>query len=237
MTFETIFFYTFSIIALTSAIFVIYSTNTIYSAFFLILVFTSSTGLLLISEIEFLSIMLIIIYVGAITVLFLFVIMMLDINILIDKKKLNTNFGYLPIIFLISFIFFLETLLMFSKVFTSYYHLINNSFFTQIVNNLFFFRDRLITENVEIFLDEKPFLKNFINQLDAITNVETIGQVLYSYFFFFFLTSGIILLIALIGAVTLTKKEKKKTYKQKIYKQLSRNSLKAIFNLYSHKNS
>nr|ACD50862.1 orf37 [Phytophthora ramorum] len=36
MNFETIFFYTFSTIALTSAIFVIYSTNTIYSAFFLI---------------------------------------------------------------------------------------------------------------------------------------------------------------------------------------------------------
>nr|YP_010394004.1 NADH dehydrogenase subunit 6 [Hyaloperonospora arabidopsidis]DAZ88012.1 TPA_asm: NADH dehydrogenase subunit 6 [Hyaloperonospora arabidopsidis] len=234
MNFETIFFYTFSIIALTSAIFVIYSTNTIYSAFFLILVFTSSTGLLLLSEVEFLSIILIIIYVGAITVLFLFVIMMLDINVLIDKKKINNNFGYLPIIFLISFIFFLETFLMFSKLFTSYYHLINNSFFTQKVNNLFFFRDH-VGGSINIFIDEKPFLKNFINQLDTITNIETIGQVLYSYFFFFFLVSGIILLIALIGAVTLTKKEQKKTYKQKIYKQLSRNSLKAIFNVNSYK--
>ena len=235
MNFEIIFFYTFSIIALTSAIFVIYSTNTIYSAFFLILVFTSSTGLLLISEVEFLSIILIIIYVGAITVLFLFVIMMLDINVLIDKTKINNNFGYLPIVFLISFIFFLETFLMFSKLFTSYSHLINNSFFMQKVNNLFFFRDR-VTGKFEIFIDVKPFLKNFITQLDAITNIETIGQVLYSYFFLFFLIAGIILLIALIGAVTLTTKERKKTYKQKIYKQLSRNSLKAIFNVYSHKN-
>ena len=131
MNFETLFFYTFSTIALTSAIFVIYSTNTIYSAFFLILVFINSTGLLILSEVEFLSIMLIIIYVGAITVLFIFVIMMLDINILIDKNKIDNNFGYLPIIFLISFIFFLETFIVFSKIFTSYYHLINNSFFTQ----------------------------------------------------------------------------------------------------------
>lgn len=230
MNFETIFFYTFSIIALTSAIFVIYSTNTIYSAFFLILVFTSSTGLLLISEVEFLSIILIIIYVGAITVLFLFVIMMLDINVLIDKKNTNKNFGYLPIIFLISFIFFLETFLIFSKIFTSYYHLINNSFFIQKINNLFYFKDRLIGDDIEVFINAKPFVKTFISQLDTITNIETLGQVLYSYFFLFFLISGIILLIALIGAVTLTKKEQKKTYKQKIYKQLSRNSLKAIFN-------
>lgn len=236
MNFETIFFYTFSTIALTSAIFVIYSTNTIYSAFFLILVFTNSTGLLLISEVEFLSIMLIIIYVGAITVLFLFVIMMLDVNVLIDKNKINNNFGYLPIIFLISFIFFLETFVMFSKVFTTYYHLLNNSFFYQKVSTLFFCRTSM-ANTFEIFVDVKPFLKNFINQLDNITNIETIGQILYSYYSFFFLAAGIILLIALIGAVTLTKKEKKKqNFKQNIYKQLSRNSLKAIFNIHSGKN-
>nr|YP_010394699.1 NADH dehydrogenase subunit 6 [Phytophthora rubi]DAZ89136.1 TPA_asm: NADH dehydrogenase subunit 6 [Phytophthora rubi] len=234
MDFETIFFYTFSTIALTSAIFVIYSTNTIYSTFFLILVFTNSTGLLLISEVEFLSIMLIIIYVGAITVLFLFVIMMLDVNVLIDKNKINNNFGYLPIIFLISFIFFLETFVMFSKVFTSYYHLINNSFFNQEVHTLFFFHDSM-KGTFEIFVDVKLFLKNFINQLDTITNIETIGQILYSYYAFFFLAAGIILLIALIGAVILTKKEKKKNFKQNIYKQLSRNSLKAIFNIHSNK--
>lgn len=229
MVFETIFFYTFSIIAVTSAIFVIYSTNTIYSAFFLILVFINSTGLLLILEIEFLAIMLIIIYVGAITVLFLFIIMMLNVNVLIDKTKINNNFGYIPIIFLISFLFFLETFIMFSKIFTSYYHLINNSFFSQKVNTLFF-----SAKNFKIFIDVKPFLINFINQLDSITNIETLGQILYSYYTFFFLAAGIILLIALIGAVTLTKKEKKNIYKQKIYKQLSRNSLNAIFNIKSN---
>jgi NADH-quinone oxidoreductase subunit J len=155
--------------------------------------------------------MLIIIYVGAITVLFLFVIMMLDINVLIDKNN-SKNFGYIPIIFLISFIFFLETFLMFSKIFTTYYHLIEQSFFK---NNLFY--------------------NNFINQIDNITNIETLGHILYTYYAFFFLAAGIILLIALIGAVTLTKKEKKKEsfLTKNLYKQLSRNSLKAIFNIQS----
>ena len=235
MNFETIFFYTFSTIALTSAIFVIYSTNTIYSAFFLILVFINSTGLLLISKVEFLAIMLIIIYVGAITVLFLFVIMMLDVNVLIDRNKNNNNYGYLPIIFLISFIFFLETFIMFSKVFTSYYHLLNNSFFNKEVHTLFYFEDSM-KGIFRLFIDIKPFVKNIITYLDTITNIETIGQILYSYYFFFFLVAGIILLIALIGAVTLTKKEKKNIFKQNIYKQLSRNSFKAIFNIHSKHN-
>lgn len=207
MNFETFFFFFFSSIALTSAIFVIYSTNTIYSAFFLILVFINSTALLLISEIEFISIMLIIIYIGAITVLFLFVIMMLDIKILIEKNK---NFGYIPIIFLISFIFFIETFIVFSKNFTSSYHLIYQSIFK---NDIFY--------------------QKILDHFDSITNIETIGHVLYTYYAFFFLIAGLILLIALIGAVTLTKKENKKDFylTKNLYKQLSRNSSKAIFNI------
>lgn len=212
MNFETLFFYLFSSIVLASAIFVIYSTNTVYSAFFLILVFTSSTGLLLMSEIEFLSIMLIIIYVGAITVLFLFVIMMLDINVLNKKNnenELEENFGYIPIIFLISFVFLLETFIMFSKIFTTYYSKIEKSFF-----------------KVDFYF------KRIFTQFDIITNIETLGHILYTYYAFFFLVAGIILLIALISAVTLTKKEnKKENYLTKyIYKQLSRDPSKAIFN-------
>ena len=207
MNFETLFFFFFSGIALTSAIFVIYSTNTIYSAFFLILVFTSTTGLLLISEVEFISIMLIIIYVGAITVLFLFVIMMLDINI---SNNLKSNYGYLPIIILISLIFLSETFIMFSKIFTTYFHNI---------------------QNYLISLDKLPNYSQFIYQLDNITNIETLGQVLYTYYTIFFLIAGLILLIALIGAVMLTFTSKKKLLSKNLYQQLSRNSSYAIFNI------
>lgn len=209
MNYEFFFFFFFSSIVLTSAIFVIYSTNTIYSVFFLILVFTNSTGLLLLSEIEFISIILIIIYVGAITILFLFVIMMLDINILINKTN-NQSFGYIPIILLISFILGIETYLMFSKNFTTYYHLIEQSFY----NNPFFYNE-------------------VIKKIDLLTNIETLGQILYNYYILFFLIAGIILLIALMGAVTLTKKEKiyKNNLQNYLYKQISRNSLKAIFNI------
>lgn len=209
MNLEGLLLFFFSSITLTAAIFVIYSTNTIYSAFFLILVFTSATALLLISEVEFLSLMLIIIYVGAITVLFIFVIMMLDINVLINKNKDN-NFGYLPIICLIGFIFFIETYLMFSKTFITYFHFLDSS--------LFF---------------DKVFSKTIINHVDTVSNIETLGQVLYTYYSFFFLVAGIILLIALIGAITLTKKNKKKErfLTKNIYKQLSRDASKAIFNI------
>lgn len=206
MNYENFFFFFFSSIALISSIFVIYSINTIYSVFFLILVFINFTGLLLIFEIEFISIMLIIIYVGAITVLFLFIVMMLDINLLINKK---INFGYIPIILLISIIFFAETFITLSKIFTSYHHNMDSWFVKN--HNYFTYKEQQI-------------------QFDIITNIETIGQVLYTHFFFFFILAGLILLIALIGAVTLTKKNKKNNTID-LYTQLSRNYLKSTFNI------
>jgi hypothetical protein len=76
------------------------------------------------------------------------------------------------------------------------------------------------------------FKIDLINKLDFITNIETLGQILYTYYSIFFLMAGIILLIALIGAVALTKKEirKKKLLQNNLFKQVSRNSFIAIFN-------
>lgn len=225
INFEIIFYFLFSSVALTSAIFVIYSKNTVYSVFFLILVFSSITGLLLVSEIEFLAIMLVIIYIGAITVLFLFVVMMLDINIINE----NNNFGYIPIIFFISFIFFLETFLMFSKIFTTYHYFVQKYYLkiTYAVYSLKFEKYPLFYQYLIKYYNE------WIFHLDKITNIETIGQVLYTYYAFFFVIAGLILLIALIGAVTLTIKEKKKNnfLTKDIYQQLSRNSFNAVFKI------
>lgn len=124
--------------------------------------------------------MLIIIYVGAITVLFLFIVMMLDINL---KFKLK-NFGYIPIIFLISTLFCIETFLMFSKIFTSYYN--NIEFWYKLKkNNLWIYR------------------------IDNITNIETIGQVLYTFYFFFFFISRYYLINCFNRCSNINKKRKR----------------------------
>ena len=211
INYEMFFFFFFSSIVLASAIFVIYSSNTVYSVFFLILAFVNSSGLLLLSEIEFIAFMLIIIYVGAITILFLFVIMMLDIPINKKDKEIS-NFGYLPILSFLILIFFLETSLIFSKNLTLFYNMIYKSS----VYSRFFAKLEVKTE------------------LDFISNIETLGQILYTYYSIFFLMAGIILLIALIGAVALTKKElrHKKVLQTNLFKQVSRNSFEAIFKIH-----
>jgi NADH-quinone oxidoreductase subunit J len=225
--YEIFFFFLFSSIAITSAIFVIYSKNTVYSVFFLILVFTNMTGLLLVAEVEFLAIMLIIIYVGAITVLFLFVVMMLDIK---KKTDENNNYGYLPIIFLIGFTFFIEAFIIFSKSFTSYQFFVQKNLQMLTYNKLCLVWSRY---PASIYKDMPYHYSKYLSKYDTITNIETLGQILYTYYTFFLLAAGLILLIALIGAVTLTLEEKKnkKFLTKNLYQQLSRNYLNAIYSV------
>ena len=76
---HSIFFYTFSFIAIFSAIMVTASKNTVHSVFFLILDFISVSCLFIMIGAEFLGMMMLIVYVGAVAVLFLFVVMMLNV--------------------------------------------------------------------------------------------------------------------------------------------------------------
>jgi NADH:ubiquinone oxidoreductase subunit 6 (subunit J) len=64
------FFLFFSGLAITSALFVIFSTNPIHSVLFLILVFLNASFVVLLLDLEVFSIFIIIIYIGAVMVLF-----------------------------------------------------------------------------------------------------------------------------------------------------------------------
>ncbi|MEJ0063675.1 MAG: NADH-quinone oxidoreductase subunit J [Alphaproteobacteria bacterium] len=77
---QTLLFYVFSGVLLTSGLMVVASRNPVHAVLFLILCFFNVAGLFLLIGAEFLAMILVIIYVGAVAVLFLFVVMMLDIN-------------------------------------------------------------------------------------------------------------------------------------------------------------
>ena len=190
----------FSISLLLSAFFVISSRNPVHSVMFLVLVFLFSAGILFCLEVEFLALSFIIVYVGAIAVLFLFVVMMLDIKIG-DNTLGYLNYG--PIAYFITFLFVLEITIPLIKGVTAYPYSSSG------------------TEYVYI---------NWFNQIDFITNLESIGQLLYTYYFVFFLMSGFILFVAMLGAIMLTLTLKKSVKKQIVYKQLSRHEENAFVN-------
>ena len=106
---HSIFFYTFSIIAVISAIMVTASKNTVHSVFFLILDFISISCLFIMIGAEFLGMIMLIVYVGAVAVLFLFVVMML--NVAQQKNQwfsASESSKHIPVGLIISAIIFFE---------------------------------------------------------------------------------------------------------------------------------
>ena len=107
------FFYTFSIIAIVSAIMVTASKNTVHSVFFLILDFISISCLFIMIGAEFLGMIMLIVYVGAVAVLFLFVVMMLNV-----AQQKNQWFSseesskHIPVGLIISTLIFVELIIV-----------------------------------------------------------------------------------------------------------------------------
>ena len=110
---HSIFFYTFSFIAVVSAIMVTVSKNTVHSVFFLILDFISISCLFIMIGAEFLGMIMLIVYVGAVAVLFLFVVMML--NVAQQKNQWfasQESSSHIPVGLIISTIIFFELIIV-----------------------------------------------------------------------------------------------------------------------------
>jgi NADH-quinone oxidoreductase subunit J len=110
---HSIFFYTFSLIAIISAIMVTVSKNTVHSVFFLILDFISISCLFIMIGAEFLGMIMLIVYVGAVAVLFLFVVMMLNVAQQKNQWFASSNTSkHIPIGVIISTIIFFELIIV-----------------------------------------------------------------------------------------------------------------------------
>jgi len=110
---HAIIFYIFSFVAISSAIMVVASKNTVHSVFFLILDFISISCLFIMIGAEFLGMIMLIVYVGAVAILFLFVVMML--NVAQQKNEWFTSSDsstHIPIGLLVSLIIFFELIIV-----------------------------------------------------------------------------------------------------------------------------
>ena len=109
---HSIFFYTFSIIAIVSAIMVTASKNTVHSVFFLILDFISISCLFIMIGAEFLGMIMLIVYVGAVAVLFLFVVMMLNVAQQKQSWFVGQKSTHIPSGLIVSVLILLELLVV-----------------------------------------------------------------------------------------------------------------------------
>ena len=196
-----ILFYGFAVLLIISSLMVVTVKNSVHAVLFLVLSFICSSGILLLLQCEFLALMFLIIYVGAIAVLFLFVVMMLDLKLMNSKKDI---LKYIPFGLLIIGIF---------------------TIYPAIVAINDFFSENPYTN--ALFLENLHF--NWFERLDTFTEVQSIGQVVYTQYVLQFLIAGNILLLATLAAVVLTiNTDSSNEKKQVIFRQLSRNYKNAL---------
>jgi NADH-ubiquinone oxidoreductase chain 6 len=192
----------FSSIALVSASLVIRAKNPVHSVLFLVLVFCNTSGLLILLGLDFFAMILLVVYVGAIAVLFLFVVMMFNIKI----AEIHENaLRYLPVGGIIGLIFLCEIVL--------------------IVDN------DSIPLLPGVFNSDSLSYSVYASQLQSWTNIESVGNLLYTTYSLFFLLASIILLVAMIGAIVLTMHKTAVVKTQDVYEQNAiefQNSLRKI---------
>ena len=226
-------FYIFSSLALISAGLVIQVTNPVHSVLFLILVFFNAAGLLILIGLEFFAMVFLVVYIGAIAVLFLFVVMMLNIKLAeINEKK----YRYLPIGGLLGILFLFEIFCIIDNdliaLIDSGASMVNSTKWVEATSNSFQLNSDLLTLEggivpSDIFYNNLVFTE-WSELAENLTNIQSIGQCIYTYYSYFFICASFILLVAMIGAIVLTHHQSVYVQTQKVLFQNTREFSKTI---------
>ena len=206
--------------AILSSVLVITSKNPVIAVIFLISLFINAAGYLIFSGVGFIGLTYIILYVGAITVLFLFVIMMINIkltDILETGKSYTQN---LPLGLSVGLLFIYEfasmtvqlpsqSLLHISEYFSSSFPLYIITYFNTLgsVPQMLPHLDthHMLQNNNTIV--ETAFNPNIFDQsIINFTQIQAIGQGLYTYGAFWLILCSIILLLAMVSPIFISKK-------------------------------
>lgn len=185
--------------ALVSGLMVVRAKNPVHSVLFPIPVFCNTSGLLLFLGLDFFAMIFPVVHIGAIAVSFLFVVMMFNIQIAeIHEEVLR----YLPVSGIIGLIFWWE---------------------------MFFILDN---ESIPLLPTQRNTTSLrytvYAEKVRSWTNLETLGNLLYTYYFVWFLVPSLILLVAMIGAIVLTMHRTTKVKRQDVFRRNAIDSRRTI---------
>lgn len=177
--YSTFFLDILTLIGIFSGIFIIITKNPIVSVLYLILLFSSVACYLILTGIQFIGISYLLVYVGAVSILFLFILML--INIRISELTSDTN-NNIPLAIIATIAFFIPY----------------NNIIPENKNNDFI-------ENNKVFYVSSS---DWDGKLVDISDIISIGNIMYTSYFLWLLITSIILLLAMVGAIVITIKQK-----------------------------
>lgn len=192
--------------AVLSGVLVITSKNPVISVLFLISVFINAAGYLLLLGVGFIGISYLIVYIGAIAILFLFVVMMLNIRIVEIVSVGREYTKNLPLGLIVGALFFFEILSVIPASSTSNVVGLPLGVFNYF--NSFLFDSDTIAQLTRSSSDVSMSFTgaapdNSISTFKGGSQIEAIGQGLYTYGSIWLMLASIILLLAMLGPITL----------------------------------
>lgn len=180
------------IISILSGIFIIISKNPIVSVLYLILLFSNISCYLIFIGIKFIGISYLLVYVGAVSILFLFILMLINIRVseLISDTNNNIPLGILTIL-----TFFVPL----SNLLPDNYNNIQSSGFT-------------LGDYVESIKDSSNIdyvsSNNWDNNLLDVSDIASIGNIMYTSYSMWLILTSVILLLAMVGSIVITIKQR-----------------------------
>lgn len=173
--------------------------NPVHSVLFPIPVFRNTSGLLLLLGLDFSAMIFPVVHIGAIAVSFLFVVMMFHIQIAETHEEV---LRYLPVSGIIGLILWWE---------------------------MFFILDN---ETIPLLPTQRKTTSLrytvYAEKVRSWTNLETLGNLLYTYYSVWFLVPSPILLVAMIGAIVLTMHRTTKVKRQDVFRRNAIDSRRTI---------
>lgn len=175
------------------AILTITSKNPIISVLFLISLFLGISIHLLISGLSFIGLSYLLVYVGAVSILFLFILMLINIRIS-ELFNETSNVIALNII----------TILLFNYAMYEIFFYNFDSLYKHLL--LLYKIPNISSENIS---DKLSFVssKMWDGALNEITDISTIGSIMYTSYSIWLIITSIILLLAMVGAIVITIKQ------------------------------
>lgn len=198
-----------SLLSILCGVFVIISKNPIVSILFLIGLFLSVSIYLIILGLNFIGISYLLVYVGAVSILFLFILMLINIRV---SELLSSTNNTIPLAIIISILFYTpiyEILPYNIAAYTNYTENLNTTFNDILYNNTNYYNNvfKFLNDNNEIsFVTSKLW----DGSLAETTHISSLGNIMYTNYSIWLIITSIILLLAMVGAIVITIKQKKK---------------------------
>lgn len=181
------FLYVITSISVLSGILIVITKNPIVSVLYLILLFSSISIYLIFIGIIFIGLSYLLVYVGAVSILFLFILML--INIRVSELIGDTN-NNIPLAIITILAFFIPI----SDILPSYES--KKDFYTMLL---------LANKQEKV---SHISSNNWDNNMVDISDITSIGNIMYTNYFIWLIITSIILLLAMVGSIIITIKQK-----------------------------